>query len=231
MGSVNKAPMTKSAFWMPKRLDYVVKHLSDSHDQVLYRLGEYAMFVMMWHVADFEAGLVQRCPTCYNPSPDTERIARAYGGQPDRSKCPDCFGTSFDGGIRARVIRPAVISDVNTETITARRGEVTTDIVAVETTSDIFVRTGDYLFRADGTRYRCVEMSTLTIRSGFDVPERDENVGGIIPSAKLEDPASVTYSIPPGPIEVHDTLHSLTLGRHVPTDIVALDYAPGPLVP
>lgn len=231
MGSVNPHSMTKTAFWMPKRLDHVLTHLSDSHDQVLYRLGEYAMFVMMWHVADFEAGLVGRCPTCYATGGANERIAKAYGGQSDRDRCPDCFGTSFEGGVRARVIRPAVVSDVNTETIVGRRGEVVTDTVAIETTSDIFVRTGDYMFRADGKRYRCAEMSTLVVRSGFDVVEREESVGGVIPSARLEDPASVAYIIPPTTDEVHDTLYALTQGRHIPADLTALDYAPGPLVP
>ncbi len=231
MGSVNPHPLTKTAFWMPKRLPHVHQHLSDSHDQVLYRLGEYAMFVMMWHVADFEAGLVGRCSTC-SPDDDSkeERYAKAYGHQPDIANCPDCYGTSFDGGIRAQVIRPAVVSDVNTETVTGRRGEVTTDIVAIETTSDIFVRTGDFMFRADGGRYRCVEMTTLTVRSGFDMPDSDESIGGVIPSARLEDKASVAYTIPPTNAALRTLLLGLT-GRHVPEDLTQLDVAPGPLIP
>lgn len=231
MGSVNPHEVTKTAFWLPKPLDYVLTHLSNSHDEVLYRYGEYAMFAMMWHIADFEAGLVARCPVCYSPSDAEERIAKAYGGQPDRVKCPECFGTSFEGGIRARVIRPAVVSDTNTETQTGRRGEVVTDTVAVETTSDIFLRTGDYVFRHDGSRYRCVEMSTLVLRTGFAVPEQEESVGGVIPSARLEDPASVAYLIPPTTVEMNAVFDDLRANRHVPADVTALDYAPGPLVP
>lgn len=232
MGSaVNPPPLTKTGFWMPQQQGYLLNHLSVSHDEVLYLYGEYAMFVMMWHVADFEAGLVARCSTCYATGGTNERIAAAYGGQSDRNRCPDCYGTSFEGGIRAKVIRPAVVSDLNTETSQGRRGEVTTDTVAAETSSDIFLRSGDYLFRADGTRYRCAEMSTLVVRTGFDVPDRDESVGGVIPSARLEDPASVAYMIPPSPTEIRALLVDLAANRHVPQDITAYDYAPGPLIP
>ena len=234
MGSVNPHPLTKTAFWLGRKQDHVLSHLSESHNEVLYQYGEYVVLVMLWHVRDFEAGLVERCHTCSNPGDATsmeDRIAKAYGYQSDIANCPDCFGTSYEGGYRARVIRPAIVSDTNTETSQARRGEITTDTIALETTSDIYLRTGDYIFRADNSRYRTAEMSTLVLRTGFDVPEQQESIGGVIPQAKLEDPTSVAYLIPPAPADINALLNNLSLNRHIPTDVTALDVLNGPLIP
>lgn len=223
---------TKTAFWMPRPQPYALAHLSDSHNQVLYQFGEYVILAMMWRVPDFEAGLVERCPVCATGEGDVQdRIAKAYGYQSDRTACPSCFGTTFDGGIRARVVRPAIISDRETATVIGNRGEVTTDTVAIETTSDVFIRTGDYVFRSDGTRYRTVEMSNLVVRTGFESPNREESIGGVISSARLEDPASVAYAIPPDAEGLKRILIDLNVGRHLPSALSALDYTPGPLIP
>ena len=229
MGSVNPSGMTKSGFWTPAAQPYITQHLSQSHDQVLYNLGEYAMFVMLWRPVDFDAGLVERCTRCFGRN---SRIAAAYEATPD-PKCPECYGTTFEGGYRAKVIRPAIVSDLNTETVEGRRGEHVQDTLTAETTSDIFLRKNDVIMRADGSRYRTDEMNTLVVRTGFDVPDQDQSVGGVIPAATLEDPTMPVYLIPPSPDEVQALLRGLTKGRHTPGDLTVYDdIAPnGYLVP
>jgi hypothetical protein len=227
MGSVNDHSITKSPFWTPATQPQVVSELSKSHDEVLFLVGTPAMFVAMWHVSDFEAGLVGRCQTCFAAD---NRITAAYGQSGD-PKCPNCYGTTFDGGIRARVVRPAIITDPNTETVPGQRGEYTTDQLSVETTSDFYLRTGDYMFLADGTRYKVNEMDTLVVRTGFAVTSQADSVGGVISQATLEDPSSVAYVIPPAPAAVTALLRSLTGTRHLPADLASMDYTPGPLLP
>jgi hypothetical protein len=61
------------------------------HDGALFQWGEYAIFVLMWSVDDFEQGRVGRCPACYTAY---GLIAEAYD-QPARRNCPECFGTTF----------------------------------------------------------------------------------------------------------------------------------------
>ena len=210
----------KSPFWLPEHHDAQSSHLSDHHVSALYSMGEYVMFVLMWQVSDFKAGLVGRCPTCYGAR---QRVSEAYKQAPD-SKCLDCFGTTLEGGYRARIVRPALVSDSTSgETKMAKRGEVTTDALTLETTTDFFSRTGDYLIRADGTRYQLQEMTTLVVRSGFGFPSLSLSVGGLIPGARLEDVSSVVYKIPPSPAEANALLSALALDRHTPRDVTAED--------
>lgn len=227
--------LVKKAFWLPSSTPYFLSELSDSHDETLYQFGEYVMIAMMWRLPDFEAGLVGRCSVCSVTGVNlaADRIAKAYGYQSDQSACPSCFGTSFEGGLRALVIRPSIISDRDTVTsAVGRRGEVTTDTVSVETTSDIFTRVGDYLFRADNTRYRLTEMSNLVVRTGFDEPDRAESIGGFIATAQLEDPASIAYSIDPVAGDLQRILRDARAGRHLPNgNLHDLDFTPGPLIP
>lgn len=216
----------KSPFWLAPPQDYTNNHLNDNHSSAIYSVGEYVIFFLMWRAVDLEAGRVGRCSNCYLPR---VRIAEAYKQAAD-AKCPNCFGTSYEGGFRARIIRPAVISDKNTATIMAKHGEVITDSVSLETTSDFVIRTGDYLVRADGTRYLLEEMSTLVVRSGFSLPTQNESISGLVSSARLEDPSSVCYLIPPLADEANELLLALALDRHSPRDVTELDVLRGPLI-
>ena len=50
---------------LPDPQAYAIDQERARHDSALYSFGEYAMFVLMWNIIDHEAGLVDRCPTCY----------------------------------------------------------------------------------------------------------------------------------------------------------------------
>lgn len=173
------------------------------HEEALYAFGELAIFTMMWRPIDFENGLVGHCTVCYDgPS---ARQAAAFK-QPTRKECPDCFGTTYEGGYRAQIIRPTIIADRTAEMTDVPRGTVTIDTLSFETTSDFVLHKGDYLFRFDNTRFQCEEKAEAVIRDGFGPPVSDESFAG--PStAHLEDQTSVAYLIPPlDPVAIQTVL-------------------------
>jgi hypothetical protein len=197
------------------------------HSDALWAMGEAVMFVLWWGVRDFDAGLVERCALCWTGS----RHAEAWG-QPERGNCPDCFGTGFEGGFRAKVIRPAILSDRTTDENYTSRGQLLTDAITAETTTDIYVRHGDVLIRSDNSRYSCSEMDQVVIRSGFAVADTEGTVSGTIQSANRLPRDDSGYLVPP----LHDDQVSAILrtpfvGRHTPPDVTAYEVVRGPLIP
>lgn len=163
------------------------------HVEALWLYGEMCLFTMMWRPQDEEAGLVQRCSVCYV----TSRSAQAFNQPPSKKGCSNCYGTTFEGGIRAQVIRPAIFSDRNTDTSDTPQGTVVQDSLQVETTGDFDFLRGDYIFRADGSRYQAEEKGEGVLRTGFGTPLTRDSFRGSIPVARLEDPTAVAFTIPP----------------------------------
>lgn len=177
---------------MAQQQNWAESHVRAARDDALFQYGEWTMFVLMWNAEDLRQGLVERCQECF----DGNRMAAAYGQAPNQ-ECPRCYGTTFDGGFRARVIRPAILSDPNPEELDAKRGEVVTDNLSIQTTADFYSRSGDFMFRANGNRYQMQQMDTVDIRSGFEPVSVSDNVGGVIPGARLEDRTSMAHRIDP----------------------------------
>lgn len=216
----------KQPWWMAQDQDWAESHVTASHHDALYRFGEYVMFTLLWTAKDAEDGLVGPCTNCMGG-----RISQAYDEVPD-PYCTRCYGTTFEGGFRAQIIRPAIVTDRNTETKEAQRGEFTLDAVSIETTSDFFSRSGDLMFRADGSRYQMDQMDTVVIRSGFSHPQQVETVGGVIPSAKLEaNLAAPAHRIPPAGDVLAQMLAAASQDRHLVTGVHRQDVVRGPLVP
>lgn len=187
--------------WLPDPQEYAIEQQRASHDQALAHFGEYAVFVLMWKLADHEKGLVGRCPTCYLNRGD---IAETYG-QAAQEKCPDCFGTTFEGGYKARIVRLS-LWDANEEDIREnKRGQIEISTASIQSTSDFRLRTGDFIFRGDGTRWRMQNVSTNHLRTGFMMPTKDRTpVGYNFGQVMREDPSSVAYEIAPSPQDLRD---------------------------
>lgn len=166
------------------------EQIEGQHTEALYLFGEPCLFTMMWRAQDFEAGLVDHCHTCY------DRSAQAFRQAAD-SHCPDCFGTIFEGGVRAQILRPAIFADRNIERVDTIRGTVQIDQPMLETTGDFLMLKGDYVFRSDGTRYQTEQKGEAMVRTGHDQPGIGDSFRGTIPMAHLEDPTSPAYIIPP----------------------------------
>jgi hypothetical protein len=100
--------LSNSPFYLRPHQNWAIEQERYRHNQALYSVGEMVMFVLMWHVEDHLKGYVRRCPRCFNG--DDARAAKVYE-QSTVNKCPMCYGTTFEGGVRAKIIRPAIITD------------------------------------------------------------------------------------------------------------------------
>lgn len=200
------------------------------HNQALWQVGEYGMFALMWHYQDFEAGLVTRCSRCQGTSGSKEAIIDAAYRQPTQNRCPVCFGTTFEGGFKALIVRPAIFSDTDEGESLQARGVVNPQDIDVESTTDFRVRSGDYVFRGDGDRFQLRAPTRVQLRTGFGpVSQSNAAIGYTHARASYEDPrASVAYSIGPS---AEDLRSILGRGRHYPMDFSDVEIIRAPLIP
>lgn len=216
-------------YYIRQRQDWAVEQERQRHIQALYQIGEWAIFVLMWHQADHEAGLVARCSRCYGATDSKDRrIANVYN-QPTQNECPVCFGTTFEGGYRALVVRPAMITDADETDKLDRRGSMHPGNVGVETTVDFRSRQGDYMIRADNTRWQLTTPRRIQLRTGFDHPDQvEEGTAYNNFNAKLEERTTVAYKIPPTSgalIRMY-----LSVPMRMPGDFGRVEEIRGPLI-
>lgn len=216
---------TVQPYYVRDRQDWAIDQEHLRHNQALWTVGEYAMFALMWHIQDFTAGLVGRCQKCYKSH---GVVAEAYG-QGSKNKCTSCYGTTFEGGFKNLIVRPAIFADTDSGEMHDRRGMMHPDDVDVESTSDFRVRPGDYVFRADGTRWQLRVPQRVTLRTGFGFPgQAQTGIGYNLSRASLEDVDSVAYLIPPRTADLAPVLRS---GQYVPANFAAVEVMRGPLIP
>ena len=212
-------------YWRRAPEPWALETLRQQHNEALYGYGEYCMVWLLWHLEDHLEGLVDRCHRCVLGRGE---VGEVYA-QPDRANCPVCYGTTFQGGIKARIIRPALwgVSDPDHRQDT--RGEIQVEQAWVETTSDFVMRTGDYFGRADASRWRVLQVASVGLRSGFE-PDRNEASSGLTyPQVALEDDDMIVYQIPPDDETLSDLLTRPGFGY--PVDFTAAEQINGPLVP
>lgn len=181
------------------RQDFAVEQERQRHSEALYHVGEFAIFVLMWKLLDFKGGLVERCSVCYGaPDSEQERLAKVYN-QATQKKCPNCFGTTFEGGYRARIIRPAIFSETDeSEKPEQRRGTIHPSNVTLDTTADFQLMEGDYVIRGDNSRWRCRTPQDTTLRTGFEFPYQTKtSVAYNRVRADFEEPSTVAFLLPP----------------------------------
>lgn len=211
-------------FWLPPRQGSAEGIVRDEHTEALYAAGEYVFFVLLWTPVDYDNGLVGHCRACWTGS----REAAAFS-QPTRHDCVACVGTGFEGGYRARIVRPAIISDHTLNTDPASRGVNVTDDVTVETTDDFTLHNGDYMIRADNTRWQCAEKSSVVLRSGFSFPATAAAIGGMIQHARLEEHGSIVYSVPPLTKASVAAVLAVAAQTHLPATVSPSEDVRGPL--
>jgi hypothetical protein len=191
--------MTTTPHHLPDPQRWAIEQERKRHDDALFGYGEYAMFILLWNFVDHELGLVERCPSCYI---SRGKIAEAYG-QSDQNKCLACFGTTFEGGYKAKIVRPS-LWDANEEDYRkGDRGQFIQATASVQSTSDFRLRTGDYIFRGDGTRWQMRTLSTNHLRTGFETPtDALTPVGYNFGTVAREDEDTIAYLIPPTTAEL-----------------------------
>jgi len=170
-----------------------IEFFQRAHDQALYGYGEWTIFFLMWHIDDHNKGLVARCSNCYLPFGDVSEVYK----QPSIRNCPVCYGTTFEGGYKARIVRPAIWNINASEDKEQRRGEITRNTSSVQSTSDFRLRIGDYLVRGDDTRWQMRSPSATFLRQGFSTATPQLNqMGSLYTQCDQDDESSVSYIIP-----------------------------------
>ncbi|MET7363266.1 hypothetical protein ABZS76_33180 [Streptomyces sp. NPDC005562] len=203
--------------------DWAVEQERLRHDQALHYIGENALFCLLWTARDHDAGLVDLCQSCAS-----DRISQAYG-QASRNKCPSCFGTRFEGGYRALIVRPAVFTDADDSQSFTARGAVAPQEVHLETTSDFRAHSGDYCMRATGERLQLRAPQRTTLRSGFGTPyQRESATAYNLARAAVEDPESAAYLIPP---DTDGLIEILSRTGSTPPSFTDVEVLRAPLIP
>lgn len=197
------------------------------HVQALYFIGEWVFLILIWHQLDFERGLVGRCSRCWGGG-TTTRVAEVYK-QPTQNECPVCFGTTFEGGYRARIVRPAIVADVEETERQDRKGSMHPATVTFETTYDFRCRPGDFVIRRDGSRWRVRSADRLQVRTGHLHPSQADTAVAYRLPAELEERSTVAYKIPP----TGESEPARILGQPMrfPGDFSAFEQVNAPLVP
>ena len=210
-------------YHLPDRQQYAIDQERMRHSQALYAYGEYALFCLMWRRVDFDAGLVAACPRCAVPH---GIIADVYQ-QAAESKCPVCFGTAYEGGFKALLVRPSMWDYTEEAHSNVTRGAMVTQTASVQTTHDFRMRTGDFIFRVDGSRFQIRTVSSNHLRTGFS-PSQNDALGFNFGTVVREDEDSVAYLIPPTNDVLEDLLEVATVARK-PVDWSAIEVIRGPL--
>lgn len=187
-------------FYIRDTQNFAISQERMRHVQAIFQVGEPVVFVLMWKVEDFEAGYCTRCTRCFSSTDSLAARKFAVYEQPITTNCPICYGTTFEGGIRARIVRPAIVTDADEDERKAPRGVVHAENVTIESTEDFRSRTGDWMFRHDGSRWQLGKPTRIMLRTGYEAPtQHEQSIGYTRYSASRADKASVAYLVPPDP--------------------------------
>lgn len=212
-------------YYVREKQDWAIEQERRRHNQALWYVGENTMFVLMWHLDDFKDHLVNRCPTCY----ESQGMITEVYAQSDEYKCQDCFGTTFEGGFKAIIVRPAIFSDTDEGETKHSRGVVHPNDLSIDSTPDFRVRTGDYCFRQNGDRFFLRVPERITLRTGFGDPSQTGTaIAYNHANAAVEDASNVSYIIPPSEAEVSGIL---SRSSRIPRSWSSYEIIRAPLIP
>lgn len=205
---------------------WVIEQERARHEEVLFLHGEYSLIILMWDLADQQRGYISRCTACYA---SLGKISDAYG-QPSDSRCPDCYGTTWEGGWKARILRPTLWDFTDSDETLGRRGEGVSQSASVQFPWDFHVGLVSYVVRSDGSRWKVVDQPQGSyIRAGFGQPTQPiSNVALSASRVIREDPNSIAYDIPPDNALLLPMLQDLT--RHYPVDTSDIEVIRAPLL-
>lgn len=182
-------------YYIPQPQQFTVETERFRHNQAMYSFGEYAMFALMWTIEDFDQGLVPRCQKCFV---NFGEIAAAFK-QPSLNKCTECFGTTFSGGFRALIVRPTIWVPSTDEYTPDRKGMLLLNHAQVQSTDDFRANRNDYVFKADGSRWKINSLQIDSLTTGMEPTTDLRNMVGFTYGCDREDETSVAYMIGPPP--------------------------------
>lgn len=205
--------------------DWATAFVAQAHDDALQAFGELTLFVLMWTLRDFQDGRVVRCSRCF--SNDADGSVAAVYKQSSLEKCPVCYGSTYEGGWKAQLVRPAIWDFSTGDESIQSRGVTYTTRSTISTTGDFALNDYDYAVRSDNTRWRCNNATAGRSRTGFGQPGSEVVVGMNYSECFHEDASSVAYMIPLIGI-AEDLLTSVN--AHFPFDAGTVDTVRGPIL-
>lgn len=222
----------KRGFHLPARQPYARATERRTHEEALFGFGEYSLFVLMWNIEDFDAGRVERCSRCQSLAGSTAEAAELIFDTfkaTTEDFCVGCLGTTFEGGWKAKIVRPGIWDYREEVWSKTAKGMVLNLTGSLQTPSDFFMREGDVVMRGDGTRWKVKSGYPSRIHDGFGLPSRaDSNLGYIYPEVTRDD-KTLNHIEPLTRTELTNLLDRV--GDHWPTDTSGIDQIRGPLLP
>lgn len=215
---------------------YMIDQERTLHEEAVYAYGEYSFFALKWNVDDFEADLVGHCPYCYLRGGIEEEIASVYK-QPAIANCPYCYGTTFWdpnatklNGLKALIVRATLWNNTDEAHKQVPQGDVTTSVTQFQTISDFRMRSGDWVIKADGTRWRVQQRESTNVISGFQASDDVRTMIGYLYTQVIrEDESSVVFLIPPD-IPTSKAILDVSPAPNYPIDMSQYEVINGPLL-
>lgn len=180
--------------FIPDQRRWEITHERMRQVDSLYRLGELSVFCLMWNVEDFNAGLVQRCPTCQ----ETSSLITSTYTQPAFDRCPTCYGHLYagaHGGVKALLIRPGAWTYNEGDNRYLPRGEIEAVNATVTTSFEVRLYTRDYVFRGDGQRFGVTAVQGIHLANGFGTSSHTTEAIAYSYSVAKENPSSPAWMI------------------------------------
>jgi hypothetical protein len=196
----------------------------------LTRVGEWAMFILLWTIRDHEAGLAEPCPNCSkNLGANAQMIQDIYR-QPTDARCPVCLGAFYvgpAGGVKAKLIRPSIWQWGEEQLQYLERGTANVESAQVTTTGDFRMEPRDFIFRGDGRRFQVSNVQVSHLASGFGTQASTDTAIGAVYNVAEENQNSPAYLVSPdaqGLMEILNPAYS----RQAP-DFTDIQFADGPV--
>jgi hypothetical protein len=154
---------------------YASNHVAMQNFEALQTVGEQIIYLTMFHV-NIDHETHPRC-SCYDPD---------YNQQ-DEFKCPDCYGTTYQGGVKAFCRAWAIVGDAQNQEDFSRQGVWNKERVTAQLEITPTTMTNDYIIRVQqwsetnvplvlGDRYILEDVGVRSVRTGArfgQVPRQD----------------------------------------------------------
>lgn len=155
---------------------YANNHVSMQNMEALQTVGEQVIYLTMFHV-NIDHETHPRCGTCYDPD---------YNQQ-DQFKCPTCYGTTYQDGVKAVSRIWSIVGDAQNQEDFSRQGVWNKERVTAQFEITPTTMTNDYIIRVTkwsntnvplelGDRYVIEDVGVRSVRTGArlgQVPRQD----------------------------------------------------------
>lgn len=145
---------------------YANNHVSMQNMEALQTVGEQVIYLSMFHV-NIDGDSVPRCTDCYDED---------YNQQ-DQFRCPTCYGTTYEGGVKAACRAWAIVGDAQNIEDFSKQGVFNKERVTAQLEITPVTMSNDYIIRVTkwsntnvplelGDRYIIEDVGIRSVRTG-----------------------------------------------------------------